>query len=49
MTQPLVSPFLASIEILEAEEAVGILVPPEVAGTSKVGPEWPIPTVYTVL
>ena len=49
VTEPLVSPSLASMEILEAMEAVGTLVPPEVVGTSGVWLEWPVPTVYTVL
>ena len=49
VTEPLVSPSLASMEILEAEEAVGTLAPLEVVGTSGVQPEWPVPTVYTVL
>ena len=49
MTEPLVSPSLASMEILEAGEVVGTLVPLKVVGTSGVWPEWPIPTVYTVL
>ena len=49
VTELLVSPSLASMEILEAGEAVGTLVPPEVVGTSEVWLEWPVPTVYTVL
>ena len=49
VTELLVSPSLASMEILEAGEAVGTLVPPKVVGTSEVQPEWPVPTVYTVL
>ena len=36
VTEPLVSPSLASMEILEGGEAVGTLVPPEVVGTSEV-------------
>ena len=49
MTEPLVLPSLASMEILEAGEAVGTLVPPEVVDMSEVRPEWQVPTVYTVL
>ena len=49
MTEPLVSPSLASMEILEAGEVVGILVPPEVVDTSEVRLEWPVPTAYTAL
>ena len=49
VTEPLVLPILASMEILEAGEVVGTLVPPEGVGTSEVRPEWPVPTVYTVL
>ena len=49
MTELLVSPFLASMEILGAGETVGTLVPLVVADTSGVQPEWPVPTVYTVL
>ena len=49
VTEPLVSPSLALMEILEAGEVVGTLVPPEVVDTSEVWPEWPVPTAYTVL
>ena len=49
VTGLLVLPFPASMGILEAGEAVGTPVPPEVTDTSEVRPEWPILTVYTVL
>ena len=49
VTELLVSPFPASMEILEAGEVVGTLVPLGVMDTSEVWLEWQVPTAYTVL
>ena len=57
VSEPLAWPFLASMEILKAEEVVGTLVPLVVGtlvplvvdGTSGVRSEWPAPAAYTVL